>query len=56
MAEKKETKTNKRRTRVKDLPKEEKELGGEELKNIKGGGSGGGSDSHSGVANLFTKI
>ena len=37
MAEKK-AKTNKRRTQVKDLPKEEKKLSKEEQKKIKGGG------------------
>ena len=38
MAEKKETKTNKRRTQVKDLPKDQKELSADEQKKVKGGG------------------
>ncbi|HEY0079795.1 MAG TPA: hypothetical protein VGB73_14365 [Pyrinomonadaceae bacterium] len=38
MAEKKENKTNKRRTQVKELPKNEKELTPEEQKKVKGGG------------------
>lgn len=37
MAEKKETKTNKRRTQVKDLPKPEQEITKDEQKKIKGG-------------------
>lgn len=37
MAEKKE-KTNKRRTQVKELPKNEKELSKAEQKRVKGGG------------------
>ena len=48
MPEKKQDKTPKRRTQVKELPKEERELKKEEQKKVKGG--------HSGVANLFTKI
>ena len=39
-----------RRTQVKELPKKEKELNADEQKKVKGG------HSHSGVANLFTKI
>lgn len=37
MAEKKEAKTNKRRTQVKDLPKAAKELSEAEQKKVKGG-------------------
>ncbi|HEY0078366.1 MAG TPA: hypothetical protein VGB73_06940 [Pyrinomonadaceae bacterium] len=48
MPEKKNENKPKRRTQVKELPKEEKELRKEEQKKVKGG--------HSGVANLFTKI
>lgn len=37
MAEKKETKTNKRRTQVKDLPREDRELGAGDMKKVRGG-------------------
>lgn len=37
MAEKREAKTNKRRTQVKDLPKAAKELSEAEQKKVKGG-------------------
>lgn len=41
MSEKKENKTDKRRTEVKDLPKQEQELSKDEQKKIKGGPSYG---------------
>ena len=41
MADKKENKTPKQRTQVRDLPKKEKELSKEEQKKIKGGPTGG---------------
>lgn len=41
MADKKENKTPKQRTQVKDLPKKEKELSKAEQKKIKGGPTGG---------------
>ena len=55
MAEKKENKPNKRRTQVKELPKDARELTSEEQKKVKGGdwlmtpagsakGGGGGSN------------
>ena len=37
MAKKEKDRTNKRRTQVKELPKEEKELSADEQKKVKGG-------------------
>jgi hypothetical protein len=37
MTQKKQTKMNKRRTQVKDLPKEQQELSKDEQKKVKGG-------------------
>ena len=41
MAEKKEIKMNKRRTQVKELPKQEQELSKDEQKKVQGGLGGG---------------
>ena len=41
MTGKKDTKTGKQRTQIKDLPKKEKELSKAEQKKIKGGPTGG---------------
>lgn len=46
MAEKRETKTNKRRTQVKDLPKDEKELGESDMKKVRGGAAGAADGKH----------